>query len=160
MRSLVTPRARLVLAALVAVAPSLGAAVSPGGVPVAWAGPPGDPDPDPVHDPVANCDPSHQQSGNFAFAGVATAPSGHTPPTWLTIVCRYRNTLSQYVSINSMPGPVVVTFGAGPRLPGATTICASATAEYADGHVGTAPETCHPQGSLLPPPPSGAPAGP
>lgn len=143
MAARVPVRARLVLAACVALVPSGASATTAA---------------DPAHDPVVNCDPNHQQSGNFAFAGIATAPSGHPPPTSMTIVCTYSNTFSRYVSINTMRGPVVVTFGAGRRLPGLTTICASATAEYADGHVGTAPQTCHPAPSLVPPPPTPAPS--
>ena len=108
---------------------------------------------DPSHDPTVNCDVSHQQSGNFFFAGVATAPSGHDAPTQLTVVCKYTTSHGGYMSMGSSPGPVAVAFGGGPRFAGITRICASATAVYADGHTGTAPETCHFSEDLVPPPP-------
>jgi hypothetical protein len=139
-----TPRpfrsTRLVLAA-VAVTLSTG-------VPSAYA--------DPAHDLVVNCDASVQQSGNFAFVGYATAPTGHTPPTSMILTCSYTNSSNRFISISSMPGPLVMTFGGDQRLPGATTVCGNATATYADGHTGSGTQACH-IANLVPAPSGSAP---
>lgn len=98
---------------------------------------------DPAHDPAARCD-YYRQSGVLVFAGVASVPAGHAPNVRsLTITCTY---LAQgdvvATSTSTLAAPVVVTYGSSlvPAFP--ITVCAEATATYADGHTGTFPETC------------------
>lgn len=96
---------------------------------------------DPAHDPTVKCSAYVRSDGVIVFAGAAHATAGHVPVVETTVRCSYTAVNGRYTSANTSPGPVVWTYTRG-SLNGAIVVCESATAVYADGHVGHVPERC------------------
>lgn len=105
-----------------------------------------------AHVPVVNCSAFWRTTGVLVFVGAASVPPAqHQAPVALTVTCTYRNERERYTSTNTAAGHAVTTFGAAPMAAGSMELCATAEAVYADGHVGTVEEPCHPP-ALGPPP--------
>lgn len=99
---------------------------------------------DPAHDPTVFCSTYSRLATVIAYAGYATAPTSHgNPPIALTVTCKYTGDNGTFTGSNTAPGPVTTTAGSALIGFGAVTVCGSARALYADGHVGVAPERCN-----------------
>lgn len=106
---------------------------------------------DEAHRPAVNCAPAVEAAEPFVifFAGEAHAAPAEVPLVSLTMRCEWIGSDDSH-TLEVTSGLPIVTYGTRLGLVFDTyaTICESAVAVYADGHVGQVPRTCHPASTV------------